>query len=419
VSATAAVSRGTQDDEFLPHTVNTRILSTVPEVSMDSLPARSLDGRYTRVVLDGRLRSRLASGVNGTLRAHFQDYDNQTDQLHFPGVVAFDQVFNPGEVSTDPVSNRQQVYGLDLNWSPMSRVGLKGTAEYRLRDRTFREIESDEEAVVAAEANVRPLDEVSFGASWRHGNRVPEAFLVEAYMEEDGTFIEQPALRRFDTAARRQDLVGADLVVSPSPQLDFSVNYDYSLNRYPESPLGLQYEESHGAIGQVAYALLQNVSVRGGYGWSQLRTHQRSMQASPPIPTPGVEWTARIEDRNDFVFAGADWMLVPRKWTIVGDYVFSRDQTEYDLNNATATAVDLPDTYHRRHEVRLDVRRNLRAGFEVIGRYGYDAFQAEDFAIKNIPIAGITGTNLAAIYLGDNVRNYDAHRVALLVSRRF
>jgi MtrB/PioB family decaheme-associated outer membrane protein len=418
-SATAAVARGTQDDAFLPHTVNTAILSTVPGSNPSALPASSLDAEAIRLVLDGRLRTRMVRNVTGTLRAHLEDYDNQTDQLTFFGRAVIDQSWDTDTLSTHPVSHKQQTVGADIDWNPLPYLGLTATGEIRARERTYREIENDDEYIYGAKARVRPVDDLSFEAGWRHANRIPDEFITADYQNPNGSFFEVPGLRRYDVATRRQDLGEADATWSPTSRFDLSVNYDYLRNEYPESQYGLQYEETHSVIGQAALDVVEQVSVHGGYGLARANTDQRSVQSST-IPAPvGSDWTALVQDRNDFAFAGAEWGVVPGRLTLVGDYIYSRDQTEYVLNNQAATAQDLPDTFYRRHELQLDLRYRIGGGFEITGRYGFDQFRVDDFANENIPLAGFTGPTLAAIYLGDSIQDYNAHRIALLASRNF
>jgi hypothetical protein len=55
----------------------------------------------------------------------------------------------------------------------------------------------------------------------------------------------------------------------------------------------------------------------------------------------------------------------------------------------------------------------------MIGRYGYDTLKVNDFASKDIPLLGTTGTSATAIYLGAGIQNVTSHSLALAVSRKF
>ncbi len=83
--------------------------------------------------------------------------------------------------------------------------------------------------------------------------------------------------------------------------------------------------------------------------------------------------------------------------------------------------MDLPSTFYRHQEGRLEARYHLSDGTELLGRYGYSTWHVDDFATKDIPLLGVAGTppGATAIYLGAGFQNYTAHSLALAFSRKF
>ncbi|MEK7330843.1 MAG: MtrB/PioB family outer membrane beta-barrel protein, partial [Candidatus Eisenbacteria bacterium] len=161
------------------------------------------------------------------------------------------------------------------------------------------------------------------------------------------------------------------------------------------------------------------LDLTGGYGLGKGRTFQRS-RTSPQVMTfrPDSNWTAKIDEKEVFVFAGVDW--APRGRVSLGiDYQFSQNVSDYDLENGRLSAVDLPSTIFRRHETMLDARWRWLENTSIVGRWGWEEYDINDFASNSVPlIFPVTGTS-NAIFLGDSSQSYKAHRLALLVKHNF
>ena len=123
--------------------------------------------------------------------------------------------------------------------------------------------------------------------------------------------------------------------------------------------------------------------------------------------------------RSVYVAAGLLWSALPEKVSISADYEFSRHIQEFDLSNATNTAVDVPQTLYRLHDVTVNASYRWLRNITLIGRYGWEQYDIVDFATNSVPLVfPATGTS-SAIYLGDSSTSYRAHRVALLARWTF
>src|SRR5262245_49957652 len=103
LDAELRVSRRSQDEAFLPYTIN----SALPQSNPDSLPARSLNGEAVDWMEDVRLHSRVISKVTGTVRFNQHHYDNNTPQYLFTGRSVTDQSWAAGNFENRPFGNQQ------------------------------------------------------------------------------------------------------------------------------------------------------------------------------------------------------------------------------------------------------------------------------------------------------------------------
>ncbi len=430
IAATLAMSQSKQDDDFLPFTHN----DSLPQRSLDSLPARSLDGKAVQLNGDVRLSTSPAKGLEGALRFHYTDYDNQTEEHNFIGQAPYDVSWQRfAEHPNHILSNKQWVGGADLDYAVTSRVKLGGVVEYRARDRTEREVEKDNETVFGGRARLRPVDGVEITGRYTHGDRKLDEFLNEEYMifvprtvgPTAGVYDslvqgEQPDLRRFDVANRVQDQATAGVSYAFGERVDLSASYAYLKNDYKDTKFGLQDETQHTVASSATIHVNDRIDLNGGYGATLLETHQASRaSATATLSTnPNNNWFARLEDTDVFVFGGLDW--VPQeKFSLSADYQVSRYLSKFDFSDPLNTAVDLPTTIYRRHEAVLDARYRWLENTVIAGRYGWEEYDSSDWATNNVPlIFPVTGTS-NAIFLGDSSQGYRAHRIALLVKHTF
>jgi MtrB/PioB family decaheme-associated outer membrane protein len=426
-TGTVGLAQITQDQAWIPVTVNA---SLRPDTI--ALPGGSTNGKATVLNTDFRLSTMAIDKVRGTLRFHSDKYDNKSEEFYFPTTVNGDVALVTAGEETKPFGNSNWVAGVDLDATPMSKVSVGVTGEYRLRERTHREIDKDKETVIAGRARVRPMDGVTFDAKVRVGNRKLDEFFTEEYQSAPGVWIEQPETRRYDVANRKQTQAQAGLSWSPLERFEVAANYNYVNNDYPDQLFGLLGDKTSVIATEGTVHATSRLDVRGGYGYTQTKGGQASVQGGTGTLDTGASrdtsaWALDITDRNVFVTMGFDFTMIPEKLTITGDYEFSRDFTLFEfttvgpkLTTPTAGAPsfkgDPGATLYRRHDVRLQANYKLMKSTAVALRYMWEEFDVLDFATKGVAqIAPSAG----AFYIGDFWQDYRAHRVALLVKHTF
>ncbi len=416
LTGTVILRQNTQDDRWLPYTINTAIL----QPDSFPLPGTNTEGKATILTQDYRLVSRPIPDLSGTLRFRQYHYNNKTSERDFPGYVRLDEVWEPIPISSNPIGYKHRTYGLDVDWNPLRLLTVGGTLELLQRDRTHREVESDEEKVWVVQARYRPIPDIEARARYRHGDRELDEFINADYQDQSGTFVEQPTLRRFDVANRVQQAADASLGWSPTEQFSLRGTFSYLFNDYPDSPLGLRNERQHTVSAEASYQPTDRLSFDAGYGWGQIQTDQHSRESGATLsPTDSTGWRAQLKDWNAYAFGGVEYWIQPSKISISGQYEFQRSPGIYNLTNFAGTARSLPGTRYRLQDVVVELGYMLDSKTELSGRYGWEQWDVSDFASEDVPfVFPVTGaTN--AIFLGDSSQDYRANRLALLVKRSF
>lgn len=440
LTAVLSVAQTTQDDRFLDFT-NNSALNTAQGLTRDSLAAQSLDAKARQVNSVVSVSSRPVGHLDGTATFRYTDYDNRTEEHAWIGQAPYEATWqrfvenNQPGLESHALDNKQWMTGLDVNYAFTPRVRAGGIAEYHVRDRNHREVEKDTETLLGARLRLLPVDALALSARYTHGDRQADAFLTEEYiglktrsaigstpnLYDSLGFVEQPGLRRFDVADRIEDHLISDIAYTLNDRVDLSGSYIYQRDDFSrDTTLGLQEVQLH----QIALAGTIHVSAKldlnGGYGWGKGKTFQRSRQTGGASVSfnPVDNWTAKIDEQETYAQAGFNWLPVNRV-SVSADYTFSRDQTDYDLDNGLHNAVDLPSTFYRLHESVLDVSWQWLSSTSVIGRWGWEQYSVDDFATESVPLIFPTTGTSSAIYLGDSSQSYRANRLALLVRHTF
>ena len=420
-NGTVGVSRNTQNDPWLPFTVN----PTSPYSSLDSLPPeRSTHGKVDVFSQDYRLTSRLRKELSGSLMFRQYEYRNRTPEHIFSGESVADGAFTPGAVETDVFGYRHQSYGGELNFNPLRQISLTGTADRTDRTRTVREVRSDREEAVGGKLRLRPMDKVSLDAHVRHAKRWDRT----ADFSYDGE--EQTALRRFDVADRDQMDAGTNFTITPTERLELGASFGYLFEKYSDdladtSRIGLRRIHQRSTSGDVTYHANDNLDLMATVGWEQIVSRQASRQSrTAAFGTADSTWTARFKDEGVFGSLGIDWRAKPDLLGFSADFEYSRFPTTLafaTVSPSTVTAQNPPGIRYRRLDLTLESDYNIAERTQFGLQYFWEEWDVRDFSAVDIPFLGIAAgaSSINYIYLGDGFQSYRVHRIAFLVRQTF
>lgn len=421
-TGTYSFGQSTQNDKWLPMTVNSAVLApdTFP------LPSSQSYAKANISTLDARLTSHPMEKVGGTARFHFNKYDNKTPEWTFAGQVPYDGAWTAGAVTSDPVGNEQMVAGLDVDFNPIKQGALYGTVERIDRKHTFREVPEDHETAFEGKVRVKPRTGLQADARYRHGERKADEFDDADYRNAAGALIEQPDLRRYDVADRTQDLVEGSISWSGVEKVTVALTGNYLRNDYTKSALGLQDDLRRSVDLQVTADPADQISLNGSFGWARIDSNQRSRQSSGAtlVASDSTNWTALLRDEIVSAAGEIQYQAIPDKVTLNLNYWYERSPGTFDLAGFEALstvpdAQDLPATLYMRQGVGFDVKYAFQDGLDLVARWAWEELNAVDFANQNLPLLSPATGPANAIYLGDETLNYHANAVAIVVNRTF
>jgi len=331
-------------DAFIPWTTNTAIVTPDGQPAVSApLPAANLDGKLDTLALNAFFNTRLTDDLGLTARYRRYDADNKTPRLRFEeGYVRFDAVWEDIARINVPYGYTNDTLDAFANYN-LGDVGLEAGWKYNRMQRTFRETESTTENVFRAAADYRKGG-IALRGIGEFGSRDYDNY--DAAFSEDASFLSpgvpanQTVLRRYDQAKRDLTRLGAQVEYAPdsgkfgafASYTHTKFNYDQDpvpcedVEDFPgqevfcpggqQTPLGLVHDKYDSFTVEANVHPGERVNVYAFYTWEDGDILQDGRQSGSTVnfATNDV-WTANITTKGNSVGAGADFTLVPDRWS--------------------------------------------------------------------------------------------------------
>lgn len=431
-SASLAHGRATQDQAFLPYTVNPTLAASIVE----PLPRPSLEGRIDATQASFRLVSRPADGWRWSLDWRLDTRDDRTPRAVWNTIGGDSQA-----QATDSASNRRRInlpldyrsHRIDLDagrcvgdWQ--AELGARfETIERRPAART----RTDETALRAAlRSNLAEgltlalrVEIARRDGSAYVGNRAFLESYLPAYTSTVwGGFDNLPELRQFPLADRRRHRATLALDWRPDDRVGLSLAAGLTDDDYRASSLGLtgsRIADLHAVLdGRLGEATAWRAFA--GRDWHAIDQAGRQFSGGAARPLqavdPGRNWFARHRDRADTAGFGIGHERADRRWRLDAEVAASWVRSRVAVTTGPAlTSAPLPDD--RARLLLADLRATWRARETLDLGLG---FRVEDFDGRQAQRDGTApGTLANVILLGEDGADDRARVVYVTVVWRY
>ena len=436
VSGSVSLGRMTQNDAFLPYTINAGLTSNV------SLPRTSLDGRVDTAHVDVKLSSKLTPKLHAAAAYRYDERDNKTPQATYRYIGADSQnqalAGSAKERTNLPGSSTKQQIEAHLDYHLTTNTKLKFGYDYEWADKTFEAITEEKEHTVKAEVNQHFNDKVSGGLSYAYSDRKTRAangseydasapFLASfstayADTQEDptlplnGFWDNLPAQYKYMMAPRKRDKVRAFLNVAPTEKIDLQAAIDYKNDDFHKSQYGLQKAKGWAVNLDANYVVSDKLTGHVFASFDEYATGQRSyaFNGASKALTGGVDWTADIDDRTSTFGIGARY-TPSSKYQIGGDITHASSTGTTSVLNVANTTKPMPDLKTKLTRLDLFGQYQVQKNMTVKMKYIYERYSSADWSIDQV-----TATTLANV-IGTNQTSpqYDVHFIGVSLAYDF
>lgn len=453
LAASASYGIIVQKESFVPYTLNSAI-SDIPlpagpgfdVTDTANLPQRNMDGEVNTKSLALSLSTRPVRPVDVVLRYKIYDYENDSDQVHFPGYAAFGESFwrtvrnDPGA----PVENELQGYtkqnaDAEVNFRPWSALTVTAQAGWEKWDREHRFVGDADEVSLGASVTYRPIRLASIQAGYKYSHRTTDEYAPGATAENP----EARGLEDFDLADRKRDAVNARVNLFPADILDVGVFYQYEQDRYGgDARFGLKKAQGIAGGADLAIHPSPDFSLFLFYTREDYENFMQAAAKDDPFNDPATPiddpfatdnfnprnyWNTDIDEVIDtfglgFTLGLGRMTLAATSNISLGEMDFENVNPNGPVKLANATAQEWPSIDNKLYEVKIDLgykfTRNLTAGI----RYLYENYDLDDFRweIMDPYMAGQSAENSTDFVFTDaTYSGYEAHVGGIYIAYEF
>jgi len=388
MTADVALGQMSQDDAFLPYTVN----GSLP---VQPLPRNSLDGRVETLTGKVKLTTQLADEfrVNATLS--YDDRNNQTPQAVYDWITTDTGTAAPR--TNLPYSFTRSVASIDgaLTLSPGLR--LYAGCSYDEYQRDLQAVERTNEGACWGKANLSAKDLASFSFTYTYSQRTGSAYQPDP----DGTPAQNPLMRLYNLADRDRNELKLRVDVTPGERFNFGFDMRGTWDDYFTSTVGLLDGTSWSAAADCGWQVAEKLSASCYLSHELVKSHQANAELLAPSPL----WFGSNHDETDSAGAGFKYVASDR-FDLGFDYTWSRSTGEVAIKSAT---VGFPDLTTRLNSARLYANFVPRKKLTLRLSYWYESYRSDDWALDDVLPATIDNV----LSLGQQSPDYDVNVIAL------
>ena len=447
ISSNFTYSIRLQNDDFLPQTSTNGLVNANPSLL---LPQKSLHGNVQTVLFNLNATSRpLPIPVTFNAKYRFYDLIDNSDVVRFSDFIINDQnAITRGPQFSQRFSYMRQNADVDGRWQVARPLALTlGTGWERWDRSVTREVPTSDEFYAKAALDATPTDwlliRATYQPSFRRIDRYNTSALAQAEQNAaPGELGQSYLLRKYDEADRDRQRVDLMVQITPTDTLTITPNASYKYDDYIASGLfhdtrsqgpaegkamlGLQTAVSWSAGMDVNWAPSDRLSFAVGYVHESIFQKQRSRTRPPD--TPALDWISDNTDTVDTYHASMTARLIPSKLDLkfAGNYAYALGRVETWNPSGTGSTVfnATPNAQARRmpafEDTLLRLEASLRYNFSLAWsaslNYAYEMFRKHDWRTDTInPF--VPGDS--AVYLGNDLKNYEAHIFGVTLGYRF
>lgn len=450
LSGTIGYDLVTQDEQFLPYTLNSA-LSSVAGFDVTNpalLPKSNLDGEVKTLNQGYVLTSRPVAPLTVTAKYRYYDYDNKSEQILFPGYAGFGESFwrtvkndKNAPVENEPQSYTRQNADLAVSYKVAAPLTVKAEGGWEGWKREHRFVEDTDEWSIGGSVTYRPFAMANLRVGYKYSDRSTSEY-------EPGATAANPeaiGLTDFDLAERKRNKVDAQCQLTPHDSLVLSAFFQYMDDKYGEDTrFGLKKARNTGGGLDVTYTPSEVVTLYASYSRENIENKMQSGSKDDPFnnPTTNIDdafaadnfnplnyWNTDIDEDIDTVGVGATVQLMPGRLILDTSYNFSYSSMDFSTFNpngtvklANAAAQDWGKVKNRHHQLKADlgykITNNLKAGI----RYLYEKYNLDDFAWDNMNtyMAGLSAENSTKfLFTNAKYKGYEAHVGGVYLTYKF
>lgn len=453
INAIASHTSTSQNDDFLPQTIN----SMLTQADL-ALPETSAHAEYDITLYDIRINSRPLDWFR--IKGWWRDYehDNDTPEIVFPSYAETDVAYVDLGRMNLPYSYEKINYGLLAGFSPVDWTELTLSWEREDFERDHAAVEDSREDTWKFSADFDINEHLFLRASYTWQDREADEYHVH-YNEEsfpEGESVVAPVnvgARKWYWTDRDRDAWSLMAEITPidkfsiyaeaqvssadysDPETGLSIGDSYTVEEDRIAPFGVPEtydirlagrEDEESSAYTIGFAITpnENWSIHLDHTWEDIdfsmASRYRNVTGGVGQDNPLDDWDSDLEDRYRTFSLGFNGKWADGRWEISGDYTSAQAEGDIftsfvDGGSASGDTdlVEFPTLDNDYVIAHLSFEHHFPSGWDVGLMYWYEQWEYDDWQMDyNAPFIGNPDQERAAynwIQLGLDYDDYENH----------
>jgi len=439
--ANLSYQRMSQDEAFLPYTVNPAFLplpfAELPRSDLDGV----IDNWFANITLTGMPTRKLNLTGRYTLDYRDSDTDRNTYQYIRTDASAQQDVDGSRARVNKPYDLEKHKFGLDARYRLMPRASLSAGYEYEYVERDLSEREETYEHTGKLKLMGSPSNRTHGWIKYLHADKHGDTYdnrqiLLTGFSPEHindvivndcgGNFSLNCAdlyennsnVRKFYMADRERDQVAGNLSFFPNNKVTLGVTGRYTMDDYDETLIGLTDRDTASVTLDLSFMPKENLTTYAYYTYDYINNEQVGCENCPPEPSAGIptnrRWVVENIDDVNTIGAGFEWMnAIQDKLDITVDFAYTDAATEVTPivpgNFVDPGILPFPDidttifSLNLRGDYRVNQQTKVRFGYQ------YEYFSNDDWAFDNVNDTTID----RILATGERSPDYNVHLIGI------
>lgn len=356
VSARLASSSMTQNEDFLPYTIN-------PSITTTGIPANSLDGKVDTTLASLQINSRPMDRLRLDASYTHSDRDNKTSIYTFDPVTT-DQA-GSGERQNRPYSFKQNLLRLKSAYRFINGMHLSVGYDDDKMDRSYTNIEQTNENTLWGKLKLKPLDQLQTTLKYSHASRDTSAYkplsdIDPLFDYPSQNYYNNELLRMYSMADRKRDKYGFDITYSPLDILTLGLDLEVIKDDYNQMYLGLQQADGLTYTASLSYMFDDTLNTSLYYSYDKLDSDQKGSEKAIASDAENF-WVASDSNLTNTIGVAINWIAIEDTLDITADLTYSSFTGKIGYQNnanlpdikSNMTAVSLKGNYFITEEMTL------------------------------------------------------------------
>ncbi len=398
LTADITAGRGTQDEDFLPYTINSTLLGIQP------LPRTSLDGRVDTLTAYVRLNSAISERWQLNAAYKYNDRDNKTDQATYTTPVNTDSALAVAQTNL-PYSFTENVLNLSADYRIDKRTKGSLGFDYETIERTFQEVEETKDKTFWGKINARAQENADILLKVAYSDRSISDYIAVPEIVPP----QNPRMRIYNMADRERFSAGVQAIVTPRDTVSISGGFELARSDYDKTVIGLLSSDEFSANVDASLQVSKRTNLHFFLAHQLISSEQTG---SSSFSTPN--WSQDEDDTFNTAGIGFKHMLVKDKVDIGADYVLAKSRGKIEVATLVSSS-SFPDLKTDLNSLKFYVDWRMNKKLSLNAAIWYEDYDSDDWQLDGV--APDTISNV--LTLGETSPSYDLYFLSLSVRYKF